>query len=104
MGGSDTNLWNRILQWGRHRPPVWDEEDQRKEKRLPSTSPQLGERLTRTLRWRITNDVDHPWATEVDGETWRVRLNDFPDDFMYTLIINDAVIGSFHDWPECWQR
>jgi hypothetical protein len=26
-----------------------------------------------------------------------------PDDLMYTLIINDAIIGKFHDWPEAWQ-
>jgi hypothetical protein len=36
--------------------------------------------------------------------TWRVGLNDFPDDLMYTLIVNDQIIGKFHDWPEHWNR
>jgi uncharacterized protein YjaG (DUF416 family) len=103
-GDSDKDLWNSILQWGRHRPAAWEEEDRRKKQRLAYASPELAERLTRTLSWRATNDVDYPWSTEVAGETWRVRLNDFPDDIMYTLIINDAVIGDFHDWPGCWRR
>ena len=85
----------RAWQWAHHRPEAWDEEDERKE---------LGKLLTRNLSWHTTSDVDHPWATEVSGETWRIRLNDFPDDLMYTLIINDAVIGKFHDWPKSWQR
>ena len=89
---SDQDLWNGILEWGRQLPPA-----------LKAT-PELVERLNRKLTWRRTDDVDHPWATEVDGEQWRARLNDFPDDFMYTLVIDDVAIGSFNDWPESWSR
>jgi uncharacterized protein YjaG (DUF416 family) len=101
---AEADLWKSLLDWGRHRPPAWEEEDRRKKKGLAYVAPELAERLTRKLSWRATNDVDHPWTTEDAGETWRVRINDFPDDFMYTLIINDAVIGSFHDWPKSWDR
>ena len=103
-GDSDEDLWKSIVRWGRHQPPAWEEETQRKKNRLAYATPELGEHLTRELSWHATGDVDHPWATEVAGETWRVRLNDFPDDVMYTLIINDTVIGKFHDWPTTWQR
>ncbi len=103
-GDSGNVLWKSIFDWGRHRPSAWEEEDGRKKKGLAYASPELGELLTRKLSWRATTDVDHPWATEDAGETWRVRINDFPDDLMYTLIINDAAIGSFHDWPKAWQR
>ena len=103
-GDSGNDFWKSIFDWGRHRPSSWEEEDRRKKKGLVYASPELGEHLTRKLSWRATNDVDHPWATEFAGEKWRVGLNDFPDDLMYTLIINDAVIGKFHDWPEAWQR
>lgn len=92
------------LQWARHRPPAWEEEDERKKKGLDYAVPELGELLSRELSWTATDDVDHPWTTDVAGETWRVRLNDFPDDIMYTLIIDDKVIGKFHDWPKCWHR
>ena len=94
----------RPFQWGTHRPPAWDEEDQRKSKGLAYATPELREPLSRELSWHKTDDVDHPWSTQVGEETWRIRLNDFPDDLMYTLIINDRVIGKFHDWPQCWQR
>ena len=92
------------LQWAQHVPPAWEEEDERKGEGLTFTTPELGKLLTRKLSWQATGDVDHPWSTEVGGDTWRVRLNDFPDEIMYTLIINDAVIGNFHDWPKSWQR
>lgn len=103
-GTAEADLWKSLLDWGRHRPPAWEEEDQRKKKGLAYAVPELAERLTRKLSWSATDDVDHPWATEDAGETWRVRINDFPDDLMYTLIINHAVIGSFHDWPKSWDR
>jgi uncharacterized protein YjaG (DUF416 family) len=93
-----------VLQWVHHRPPAWLEENRRKKQGLAYAVPELFKRLTRKLSWRLTDDVDHPWATRVAGKTWRVRLNDFPDDIMYTLIINDAVVGKFHDWPKAWQR
>ena len=92
------------LQWALHRPPAWDDEDQRRKNGRAYATPELGEPLTRDLSWHTTNNLHQPWATEVAGETWRVRLNDFPDDLMYTLTIGDDVIGKFHDWPKCWQR
>jgi uncharacterized protein YjaG (DUF416 family) len=103
-GDSEQDVWNYITQWARHRPSAWDEEDQRKKKKLPYATPELGERLTRALSWRDTDDVNYPWTTEVDGETWRIALNDFPDDVMYTLIVDDKVIGKFQEWPQTWVR
>ena len=35
-----------------------------------------------------------PWQTEVDGNTWQVRLNDFPDEPMYTLLSGGQALGS----------
>ena len=103
-GSTDQDVWDSILEWARHRPPAWEEEDRRKKKRLAYTTPELGELLTRELSWRATDDVNYPWTTDVAGETWRIGLNDFPDDLMYTLIVNDKVIGKFHEWPERWHR
>lgn len=103
-GGSQKDVWESVLDWACHRPRAWDDEDQRKKKGLAHNPTQLTEHLARKLSWRATNDVDHPWTTEVAGETWRVRLNDFPDELMYTLIINDVVAGSFNEWPESWDR
>jgi uncharacterized protein YjaG (DUF416 family) len=104
LGQSDQDAWNNIVAWARHRPPAWGVEDRRKKKGLAHTTPELGEHLARELAWTTTDDPDYPWAAEVAGERWRVRLNDFPDDFMYTLVIGDVGVGDFHDWPETWHR
>jgi hypothetical protein len=65
----------------------------------------LDEALARTLSWRKTRDVDHPWETIVDGRIWRVRLGDFPAEKAYTLLVDDEEIGSFDDWPSAtWTR
>lgn len=93
--------WAGAMKWTKHVPPAWEEEDRRKKEGQP---PELTKNLTRKLSWRTTDDVDHPWSTEAGEDTWRVRLNDFPDEIMYTLIVNDEVIGNFHDWPKTWLR
>ena len=35
----------------------------------------------------------------VSDDTWKVRLNDFPDEPLYTLMINQSEIIHFDDWP-----
>ena len=43
-------------------------------------------------------------TAEADGEAWRVRLNDFPDEPMYRLFVGDQSVADFHDWPKPWHR
>jgi uncharacterized protein YjaG (DUF416 family) len=103
-GQSDEDGWKRIRAWASHRPAVWEVEDRRKKKGLTHSAPELGDKLARPLSWRSTGDPIYPWETEVDGNSWRVRINDFPDEFMYSLMIGSENAGDFHDWPETWQR
>jgi hypothetical protein len=103
-GRSDDEAWQAIVAWARHRPAAWSAEDQRRKKGQVHATPALGAHLSRDLTWTKTNDVEHPWTTEADGGAWQVRLNDFPDDFMYTLMVDGQEIGGFHDWPETWRR
>ena len=103
-GQSDADGWKQIRAWASHRPAVWEAEDRRKKKGLAHTAPELGDKLARQLSWRSTGDAIYPWAAEVDGISWRVRVNDFPDELMYSLMIGSENGGDFHDWPETWQR
>jgi hypothetical protein len=40
----------------------------------------------------------------VDGQTWLVRLGDFPAEPFYTLLIDGIEVESFDDWPPAWTR
>jgi hypothetical protein len=102
-GESDADAWKSVVAWARHRPAAWEAEDRRKKKGLAHAEA-LGQHFARQVAWTASGDLQHPWTADVDGQTWRVRLNDFPDDLMYSLLIGDAASGDFHDWPETWQR
>lgn len=93
-----------ILNWVRRRSPAWEHDKARKQKGKAYVNPVLGKLLGQLLDWNTTGDVEHPWAAEVDGENWQIRLNDFPEEPMYSLIIDGEERGSFHDWPENWGR
>ena len=103
-GANDAQAWDVIMQWALHRPAVWEEEDKRKKKGLAFSVAALGEHLAREVSWSKADDAFHPWTADVAGARWRVRVNDFPDDLMYTLVVGETGIGSFHDWPEAWRR
>jgi hypothetical protein len=36
-------------------------------------------------------------AAEVDGNSWRVRIKNFPDELMYSLMVGSENAGDFHD-------
>ncbi|MGB8253741.1 MAG: DUF416 family protein [Anaerolineaceae bacterium] len=102
-GYSDDNAHLAIIAWARHRPDAWQEADERKKKgRLVEDS--LGQRLNHKVSWSGTHDTANPWKADVDGESWLVGINDFPDDYLYTLYVNNSQVGKFHDWPETWVR
>ena len=56
----------------------------------------------RAIQWTGTDDVDYPYEALVDGGRWRLRLNDFPDEPLYTLFIEDREWGHFDDLPPSW--
>ena len=64
----------------------------------------LEDLLRRDVRWTRTGNAIAPFGARVGREEWRVRVNDFPDDQMYTLVINDRDAGGFDDWPAAWTR
>jgi len=103
-GGSDSAGWARVREWASHRPGCWEAEDRRKKKGLTHSNPELGTLLAREVEWSTSSDAIHPWSAKVDGVPWRVRVNDFPDELLYTLLIGDTSAGNFHDWPETWKR
>jgi hypothetical protein len=103
-GASDNDAWQAAVTWARHRPAVWDLEDRRRKKGQVHDSPILADFLSAAIIWQPTGNIDEPWQCEWDGKAARIRLNDFPDEILYSLVIDNTVFGSFHDWPESWHR
>ena len=60
--------------------------------------------LAKNIAWKRTADPQYPFAAEFEGEKCIIRLNDFPDEHLYTLIVNGKEILSFDDWSAKWSR
>ena len=117
QGLSDEDSETFVLEWANRQPARWAEEAASK-KRKPSNrrgyfgksqeksaiQPDIKERLAQIVVWRQTGDLNTPWETDVDGHRWQARLNDFPEEPMYSLLIDEVLAGDFQEWPQYWDR
>ncbi len=60
--------------------------------------------LAENMVWKRTADPHYPFAAEFEGEKCVIRLNDFPDEHLYTLIVNGEEVVDFDDWSVKWHR
>ena len=60
--------------------------------------------LAKNIIWKRTTDAHYPFVAEFEGEKCMIRLNDFPDEHLYTLIVNGKEVISFDDWSAKWSR
>jgi hypothetical protein len=104
QGLSQHEIARYIYDWARARPEAWNRDDQRKARRQPRVDPELGRRMSELTAWSRTTNPDIPWDAQVRRGHWQVRLNDFPDAYMYTLLIDGQAVGDFNDWPPAWDR
>ncbi|KTD59266.1 hypothetical protein [Legionella shakespearei] len=55
------------------------------------------------LTWFKTGDALYPYAnTDDEDQDFKIRINDFPEEPLYTLIKDSKVLCSFNDWPQQW--
>lgn len=54
------------------------------------------------ITWKHTGDGEFPYTAEVGGQTYTIRINDFPAEPLYTLISNGAELMDLEDWPPTW--
>jgi hypothetical protein len=61
--------------------------------------------LSRPVAWHTYSGAgSFEFEATVEKSTWRVRLNNFPDEPCYTLLIEGKEVIHFDDWPKFWQR
>ncbi len=70
----------------------------------PAKALYLDECLQSDVHWSSTGDALRPWRARIGRDTWTVRINDFPEHPLYTLLIDDRSAGDFDDWPPRWLR
>jgi hypothetical protein len=59
--------------------------------------------LSRSVPWRTASGTQYVvFEAEVDGSRWTIRLNDFPDEPLYTLLIDGDEVMHFDGWPKMW--
>lgn len=60
--------------------------------------------LARPIQWVTTGDGVFPYAVMADGRHLTVRVNDFPAEPLYTLMIDGVEWIDLDDWPSAWKR
>jgi hypothetical protein len=59
--------------------------------------------LLRRVVFRKVNTYPVWCVANVDGATWSITLNNFPDEPSHTIFIEDKPVMSFNNWPdEIW--
>ena len=53
------------------------------------------------IRWEHSGDGEFPYHAEVDGRTLTVRVNDFPAEPLYTLIVDGSSWSTWTTGPRC---
>jgi hypothetical protein len=58
----------------------------------------------RDIDWQATGNGEYPYYVLIEGSKYVVRVNDFPEELFYTLIVDDVEHTSFDVWPARWTR
>ena len=56
------------------------------------------------IAWEHTGDGELPYRATVDGAELLVRVNDFPAEPLYSLLVNGRLECDLEDWPAPWVR
>jgi diadenosine tetraphosphate (Ap4A) HIT family hydrolase len=56
------------------------------------------------VQFRSTGDAEFPYEAVVGDRRWLLRLNDFPAEPLYTLLIDGREAQDLEEWPAAWQR
>jgi hypothetical protein len=60
--------------------------------------------LAQPVAWQAGPDAEHPYEAQVAGQRWQIRINDFPAEVLYSLLVDGYEILRFNDWPSTWPR
>jgi hypothetical protein len=61
-------------------------------------------RRTTRLVWEHTGDGEMPFRTNVGERVLTIRVNDFPAEPIYSLLVDGEQVEDLDDWPGTWVR
>ncbi len=53
--------------------------------------------LNRPIEWRLSEDPIMIYTANVDGREWMIRINDFPDEPLFSVIQERQPVFHFND-------
>lgn len=57
------------------------------------------------LVWQTGENALYPYKIFVDGSEYFIRLNDWPEEPMYSLLdSNRKLLANMDGWPRVWQK
>ncbi len=62
------------------------------------------EYFAKNIQWEKGKDAVYPFCAKVENQDWQIKVNDYPEQEMFTLIINDKEIINFNNWPKNWHK
>lgn len=60
--------------------------------------------VTNPMVWQATTDGEFPFRSSTEGYTFTIRINDFPAEPLYTLLIDGEELADLEEWPAVWNR
>lgn len=62
----------------------------------------IEEVLELPVPWQWTGEATFAYTAVVEGSTFMIRVNDFPEEDLYTLLVDGDEIVDFTTWPKIW--
>lgn len=60
--------------------------------------------IEQPIFWERTGDGEYPFRTAYAGAALRIRVNDFPAEPLYTVLVDGRAEFDLEDWPSAWTR
>jgi hypothetical protein len=56
------------------------------------------------IHWSSGEDAEFPFRAEHEGKPLEIRINDFPEEPLYSLLRDGRVVGDLEEWPKAWVK
>ena len=57
-----------------------------------------------TIHWKKSGGAEYPYEILMNEGYFQIRVNDFPEELLYSLLIDGEVIVDFNNWPDKWKK